>query len=168
MNTPAIRIATTADFASIREVVYEVWPIAYRDMISQEQIRYMLDMMYSDESLQKQMVEEGCTFLVYEGDSSILGFASYSAIENKFYKLHKLYVYTTSQGKGIGKALLDEVKKRVAAHGGRAIELQVNKKNIAQHFYLKQGFRIDRELVLDIGNGFVMDDYIMRWSIVNG
>jgi hypothetical protein len=54
------------------------------------------------------------------------------------------------------------VKKRAAALGARAIELQVNKKNIAQHFYLKQGFTIDRELVLDIGNGFVMDDYVMR------
>ena len=162
-----IRIASSNDFAAIRTVVNEVWPIVYRELISQEQIRYMLEMMYSDESLQKQIQEEGCTFLVYESDSSVLGFASYSAIENNFYKLHKLYVYTTSHGKGIGKALLDEIKKRVAALGGRAIELQVNKKNISQHFYLKQGFAIDRELVLDIGNGFVMDDYIMRWHIVN-
>jgi ribosomal protein S18 acetylase RimI-like enzyme len=162
-----IRVATKIDFASIRTVVHEVWPIAYRDMISQEQIHYMLEMMYSDESLQKQILDEGCTFLVYENDSSVLGFASYSAIENNFYKLHKLYVYSTSHGKGIGKALLDEVKKRVSALGGHAIELQVNKKNIAQQFYLKQGFTIDRELVLNIGNGFVMDDYIMRWSIAN-
>jgi ribosomal protein S18 acetylase RimI-like enzyme len=71
-------------------------------------------------------------------------------------------VYTSAHGKGIGKALLDDVKKRVAAIGGQAIELQVNKKNVAQHFYLKQGFTIDRELVLVIGDGFVMDDYIMK------
>ncbi len=166
-KTSNIRSASAKDFAAIRAVVHEVWPIAYRDMISQEQIRYMLEMMYSDESLQKQILDEGCTFLVYENDSSVLGFASYSAIENNFYKLHKLYVYSTSHGKGIGKALLDEVKKRVSALGGHAIELQVNKKNIAQQFYLKQGFTIDRELVLNIGNGFVMDDYIMRWNIAN-
>ncbi len=166
-KTSNIRSASAKDFAAIRTIVNEVWPIAYRDIISQEQIRYMLDMMYSDESLHKQIVEEACTFLVFEQATSILGFASYSAIENNLYKLHKLYVFTTSHGKGIGKALLDEVKKRVASLGGTAIELQVNKKNIAQHFYLKQGFTIDRELVLDIGNGFVMDDYIMRWNIVN-
>jgi diamine N-acetyltransferase len=160
-----IRIASTTDFAAIRAVVNEVWPIAYREMISQEQIRYMLEMMYSDESLQKQILEEGCTFLVYESDSSVLGFASYSAIENNFYKLQKLYVYTTSHGKGIGKALLDEVKKRVAALAGHAIELQVNKKNVAQQFYLNQGFTIDRELVLDIGNGFVMDDFVMKFEL---
>jgi GNAT superfamily N-acetyltransferase len=160
-----IRTASAADFPAIREVVHEVWPIAYREMISQEQIRYMLEMMYSDESLTKQIVEEGCSFIVYEVDSGILGFASYSAIEHKLYKLHKLYVFTTSHGKGIGKTLLDEVKKRVASLGGNRIELQVNKKNVAQHFYLKQGFTIDRELVLDIGNGFVMDDFVMKLLI---
>jgi ribosomal protein S18 acetylase RimI-like enzyme len=49
--------------------------------------------------------------------------------------------------------------------GGKAIELQVNKKNVAQHFYTKQGFTIDRELVLDIGEGFVMDDYVMLLTL---
>ena len=160
-----IRTATPADFAAIRAVVHEVWPIAYREMITPEQISYMLEWMYSDESLNKQMAEEGCLFLVYEEDSSVQGFASFSEIENTLFKLHKLYVYTSLHEKGIGKALLDDVKKRTTALGGKAIELQVNKKNIAQHFYLKQGFTIDRELVLDIGGGFVMDDFVMRANL---
>lgn len=157
-----IRTATSADFAAIRAVVHEVWPVAYREMITPEQISYMLEWMYSDESLQKQIAEEGCIFLLYESNGIVLGFASFSEIEPSLFKLHKLYVYTQWQGKGIGKALLDEVKKRATQRGGQAIELQVNKKNIAQHFYLKQGFSIDRELVLDIGEGFVMDDYVMK------
>jgi ribosomal protein S18 acetylase RimI-like enzyme len=157
-----IRTATPADFAAIRTVVHEVWPIAYREMITSEQIQYMLEWMYSDESLHKQVAEEGCVFLVYEEDNMVQGFASFSEVANMLFKLHKLYVYTTLHGKGIGKALLDEVKKRAANLGGKAIELQVNKKNIAQHFYSKHGFTIDRELVLDIGEGFVMDDFVMR------
>jgi GNAT superfamily N-acetyltransferase len=161
-TSSTIRIATAADFDAIRKVVHEVWPIAYREMISQEQIAYMLEWMYSDVSLHKQVSEEGCVFLVHETDSAVNGFASFSEIEPTCFKLHKLYVYTTIQGKGIGKALLDEVKKHAAMLGGMTLELQVNKKNVAQHFYLKQGFTIDRELVLDIGNGFVMDDYIMK------
>lgn len=160
-----IRTASAADFAAIRAVVHEVWPIAYREMITPEQISYMLAWMYSDESLQKQVTEEGCVFLLYENNGDVLGFASFSEIEPSLFKLHKLYVYSQWQGKGIGKALLDEVKKRAAQLGGKAIELQVNKKNVAQHFYLKQGFTIDRELVLDIGEGFVMDDYVMRCAL---
>jgi GNAT superfamily N-acetyltransferase len=158
---PIIRVAVESDFAGIREVVYEVWPIAYREMISQEQIDYMLSMMYSNDSLNRQITEEGCMFLVYEHNAKIEGFASFSQVEGSLYKLHKLYVYSILQGRGIGHALLNKVKQLVAIEGGNTIELQVNKKNIAQHFYLKQGFTIDRELVLDIGNGFVMDDYIM-------
>ena len=158
-------MATTADFAAIRAVVHEVWPIAYREMITPEQITYMLEWMYSNESLSKQVTEEECVFLLYESNGTVLGFASFSEIEPSLFKLHKLYVYTRCQGKGIGKALLDEVKKSAVQRGGKAIELQVNKKNIAQHFYLKQGFSIDRELVLDIGEGFVMDDYVMRCAL---
>ena len=161
----SIRPATPADFPAIRAVVHEVWPIAYREMITPEQISYMLSMMYSDESLLKQTQEEGCTFIVYEKERYVLGFASFSEIELALFKLHKLYVYTTSHGKGIGRALLDEVKRQLKDRGGKTIELQVNKKNIAQQFYLKQGFTINRELVLDIGEGFVMDDFIMRCAL---
>ena len=166
MHTHTIRIATEKDFNAIRAVVHEVWPIAYREMITPEQISYMLEWMYSDNSLHKQVEEDGCVFLVLEEGTRVQGFASFSEIKDGLFKLHKLYVYTSLQGKGIGKALLDEVKNRTAALGGNAIELQVNKKNVAQHFYLKQGFTIDRELVLDIGNGFVMDDYVMRALVV--
>ena len=165
MNPSTIRIATSADFDAIRAVVHEVWPIAYREMITQEQISYMLEWMYADESLHKQVTEEGCVFLVWEEDNIVQGFASFSEIESTLFKLHKLYVYTSLHGKGIGRALLDEVKKRAVDLGGKAIELQVNKKNVAQHFYLKQGFTIDRELVLDLGEGFVMDDYVMMLTL---
>jgi len=165
MTRSTIRLANKADFPAIRSVVHEVWPIAYREIITPAQISYMLEWMYSDESLNKQMAEEGCVFLVYEEDNSVQGVASFSEIKNTLFKLHKLYVYSSLHGKGIGTALLDDVKKRAAALGGKAIELQVNKKNIAQHFYLKQGFTIDRELVLDIGDGFVMDDYVMLYTL---
>ena len=165
MKPSTIRIATSADFAAIRSVVHEVWPIAYREMITPEQITYMLEWLYSNESLQKQVEEEGCVFLVYEEDKIVQGFASFSEIESTLFKLHKLYVFTSLHGKGIGKALLDNVKKRTVDLGGKAIELQVNKRNVAQHFYTKQGFTIDREMVLDIGNGFVMDDFVMRLLI---
>lgn len=161
-----LRTATTHDFNAIRAVVHEVWPIAYREMISAEQISYMLQMMYSDESLSRQMMQESCEFILDEREGVTLGFASYSHVEHDLFKLHKLYVFTHVHGEGIGKTLLDEVKKRVKIKGGTAIELQVNKRNSAQYFYLKQGFLIDRELVVDIGAGFVMDDFVMRCPLV--
>jgi ribosomal protein S18 acetylase RimI-like enzyme len=161
-----LRTAKPVDFSAIRDVVNEVWPIAYKEMISSEQISYMLNMMYSDESLDRQMAQEGCEFILSVEEGITVGFASYSQVEQDVYKLHKLYVLSRYQGKGIGKMLLDEVKYRVKSREGKSIELQVNKRNSAIHFYQAQAFSIDRELVVDIGNGFVMDDFVMRHSLV--
>jgi|JI9StandDraft_2_1071091.scaffolds.fasta_scaffold16168_4 ribosomal protein S18 acetylase RimI-like enzyme len=160
------RTADILDIPAIRKVVEEVWPIAYGDIISHAQIDYMLKMMYSDESLLRQMTMEDCEFILAMENDQVLGFASYSEIEKGVYKLHKLYVYSTQQGKGTGKMLLDEVCRRVKESGGSSIELQVNKKNIAKRFYEKNGFTVKEEAVFDIGNGFVMDDYVMTKNVL--
>ena len=150
------------DIASIQSIVREVWPVAYKEMITQQQINYMLDMMYSDESLKAQMLVDGCEFILAKEENSVVGFAGFQKTAEGVFKLHKLYVLTSQQGKGIGKMLLDEVCVRSKNGGGISLELQVNKKNIARKFYEKNDFVVERELQLDIGNGFVMDDYIMR------
>jgi GNAT superfamily N-acetyltransferase len=156
-----LRIASLTDIPVIRSIVYEAWPVAYSSIISKQQLDYMLDMMYSDASLQKQIGDDRCEFILAEDETGVSGFASYSLIKDKAYKLHKLYLYSSQKGKGIGKILLEEVCTLAKAAGGKTIELQVNKLNNAKEFYLHNGFIIDRELVLDIGNGFVMDDYVM-------
>jgi ribosomal protein S18 acetylase RimI-like enzyme len=43
--------------------------------------------------------------------------------------------------------------------------LNVNKRNIAIRFYESIGFAITNEEVIDIGNGFVMDDFVMEKTI---
>lgn len=156
-----IRKADPNDIELIRSIAFEVWPKTYSDIISQSQIDYMLDLMYSHESLTRQMTEEGCVFLVAENFGP-KGFSSFSKNSEQVFKLNKLYVLSTEQGKGTGKDLLNEVIRFCDLQGGESLELQVNKNNKAVQFYLKQGFEIDRELVLDIGGGFVMDDYIMK------
>ena len=47
----------------------------------------------------------------------------------------------------------------------KAIFLNVNKYNNAIHFYMKQGFTKVKDEVIDIGNGYVMDDYVMEVAI---
>ena len=160
-----IRVANVDDIDLIRNIAFEVWPVAYSSIISKEQIDYMLDMMYSHESLLHQMQNEGCEFLIAEKDGSAVGFSSSAEIDGSKFKLHKLYVLSSMHGKGLGTILLDEVCKRAANRGGVSIELQVNKNNPAFHFYSRNGFSKDREMVFDIGKGFVMDDYILTRSL---
>jgi ribosomal protein S18 acetylase RimI-like enzyme len=149
---------TDRDF--IRSVSERTWPSTYGHIISQEQIDFMLEWMYSDDSLATQM-NTGCEFYIANMNGSDIGFCSVSE-EDGAHKLNKLYVLPTAQGTGAGKALLDKSIEVAKAAGSSSLFLQVNKQNTAYSFYLKHGFIKELEFKFDIGNGFFMDDYVMR------
>jgi len=158
-----LRKAKETDIELIRKIAKATWPSTYGEIIGQAQIDYMLDKMYNKGELLKQFIE-GHTFLIAEEDAYECGFAGYSIIdhENRIYKLHKLYVLPTAHGKGVGKILINEVFNLVKDAGGTALRLNVNKYNKAKDFYLKAGFNVKESVVLDIGGGYVMDDYVME------
>lgn len=165
MDNYFIRIAGRTDIPSIREMARRIWIPAYTGIITTEQIGYMLNKMYSEESLIHQLEMEKCTFyILYEGNID-LGFASISMRSPELFRLNKLYVDTTLHGKGLGKQLLLKLEEHTKESGGGILELNVNKNNPAIHFYRSQGFQIYRDEVIDIGNGFVMDDFVMRKDI---
>jgi ribosomal protein S18 acetylase RimI-like enzyme len=167
----------------IRSVSERTWPSTYGHIISQAQIYFMLDWMYSDASLEKQM-NTGCEFYIASikkanGLWDAVGFCSVSldnekaeeVEENnstekvegtKAHKLNKLYVLPSAQGTGAGKALLNKSISVAKAACSSSLFLQVNKQNSAYSFYLKHGFKKEAEFKFDIGNGFFMDDYVMR------
>ena len=178
MTEIQITLAGLTDRDFIRSVSERTWPSTYGHIISQEQIDFMLDWMYSDESLEKQM-DSGCVFYIAsikkENEQwEAVGFCSVSPEEeeennstekvegSKAHKLNKLYVLPSAQGTGAGKALLNKSIEVVKAAGSSSLFLQVNKLNTAYSFYLKHGFIKEAEYKFDIGNGFYMDDYVMR------
>ena len=165
MSEIIITRAGLPDRAFIRSVSERTWPSTYGHIISQEQINFMLDWMYSDASLEKQM-NTGCEFYIASkqndnGDIDAIGFCSVSPEEGA-HKLNKLYVLPAAQGTGAGKALLNKSIEVAKAAGSTSLFLQVNKQNTAYTFYLKEGFVKELEFKFDIGNGFYMDDYVMR------
>jgi diamine N-acetyltransferase len=160
-----IREATASDISIIHQLATAIWWPTYRDIISEEQIRFMLTDMYSEEALQLQM-EQGYHFLIAERENIPVGFAAYSLTEpeNKVYKLEKLYVLPSGQGKGTGKKLIDEVITLVAEQHGEILELNVNRQNKALHFYQKLGFEIYREADIPYHH-YILTDYVMRKNI---
>jgi GNAT superfamily N-acetyltransferase len=165
MSEITITRAGLSDRAFIRSVSERTWPSTYGHIISQEQIDFMLDWMYSDASLEKQM-NTGCEFYIAStqnenGDLDPVGFCSVSP-EDGAHKLNKLYVLPIAQGTGAGKALLNKAIDVAKAAESTSLFLQVNKQNTAYTFYLKKGFIKELEFKFDIGNGFYMDDYVMR------
>lgn len=157
--------ATAADIPLIRQLTFAIWPQTYSSIISKEQIDYMLEQMYSPATLQKQIEEEGCTFIIVYDDQEPVAFASYNETEPTTWKLNKIYILSTQQGKGTGKFIINYIVNEIKAKGAKALQLQVNRGNKAKDFYEKLGFKIIQTADFDIGNGYFMNDYVMELSL---
>lgn len=159
--TAVIRKAIVEDIPIIRQLTFEIWPATYSHIISQQQIDYMLEMMYSPASLIKQMQEQQCTFIIVEENNTPVAFASYNQTAAQTWKLNKIYILPSQQGKGTGKFILNYIIKEIKKQHAKALQLQVNRHNNAKYFYEKLGFKIIETADFDIGNGYFMNDYVM-------
>jgi len=153
------------DIPVIQLLANSIWPIAYKDIITKEQIAFMLETRYSTEALQKQM-NEGQQFFLAKEENEFLGYAGVApANKAGLFKLEKLYVVPATHKKGIGTLLLQAVEQYTIENGGNKLTLQVNRSNAAVGFYKRMGFIIEREEDVAIGNGFYMNDYFMEKKI---
>jgi GNAT superfamily N-acetyltransferase len=161
-----IKDATAADIPLIQELTDKIWRPTYQQILTPEQIEYMINLMYSTASLSRQIDELHHHFiLLYEGTQAI-GFAAYSTTDIAgIYKLHKIYLDGSYQGRGVGKFLINAVIDRVKAAQAHILELDVNRHNKARFFYEKQGFIVVKEKDTDIGQGYLMNDYVMQKTL---
>ena len=158
-----IRTAEAQDINAIGYLAYQIWPTAYKDILNFEQLHYMLQYFYSPESLRDQMLKKHHTFLVAETeDEDPIGFASFSRVEQDVFKLHKLYVLPGLQNMNVGRSLLECVLEECTVEGGKKLQLNVNRNNKAISFYEKLGFNIIKEENVDIGNGYIQEDFVME------
>lgn len=123
----------------------------------------MLEKMYSEDALQLQMTAEGINFLIAEREGHPVGFAGYSLTDpqNRIFKIHKLYVLPSEQGKGTGSIFISYIAAVAREEEGQFLELNVNRGNPAFNFYKKLGFSIFQEVDIPYFE-FVMNDYVMR------
>jgi len=156
-----IRKATIGDIPLIRGLSLKVWPDTYRSILPGSQIDYMMDLMYSEKALLEQMQKDIEFLLVYD-DEEPVGFAAYSPVSSKVFKLHKIYVLRSQQGKGTGRFIIDKIIETIKHKGADALHLNVNRHNNAKGFYEKLGFTVIAEEDIDIGNGYFMNDYVME------
>jgi diamine N-acetyltransferase len=162
---PEVRKATLTDIPLIRALTFAIWPQTYAALLTPEQIDYMLQMMYSEASLQKQMEADGCTFIIVYDNNEPVAFAAYKPTTPPVWKLEKIYVLASQQGKGTGKFIINYIVDEIKLQDAKALQLQVKRDNPAQHFYTKLGFTIIDTADFDIGNGYFMKDYIMELAL---
>lgn len=162
----SIAQATEVQLPIIQTIAHQTWPDTFAAILSPEQIDYMLEMMYSDEALSQQINEKNHVFLLAQetDNGSYLGFLSYELNYKGVpkTKIHKIYLLPASQGKGVGKQLIETVVTLAKATQNNTLSLNVNLHNKAIQFYERLEFKHVATEQIDIGNGFVMDDYVME------
>jgi ribosomal protein S18 acetylase RimI-like enzyme len=151
----------------IKDLAYAIWPSTYGEILSEAQLQYMLANFYSIENIENQM-DTGQVFELLLEDNKVVGFIGYEfncgfeSLSHSLTKIHKIYLLPETQGKGFGKFMIDEVIKIAKTNHQKGMFLNVNKYNTAKLFYEKLGFTITKEEVIDIGNNYIMDDYVME------
>jgi ribosomal protein S18 acetylase RimI-like enzyme len=165
-SSPSVRLEEVSpdQAADVEAMACRIWPTAYRDIISREQIEFMLSWMYAPETIAREMAEENVRYFWIVAESEKVGFLAAGPFsEGDQTHLHKCYVLSEHHGRGFGSCALKILADRLRDLAVRELELRVNRNNLAAiKFYQKGGFDIVAEDKADIGGGYVMDDFIMR------
>lgn len=150
----------------IIDLTKKIWPVAYGEILSKAQLDYMIDKFYNETALRELMQKRHIFYLAQDDKDNYVGFVSYEInSEHNKTKIHKIYVLPETQGTGLGRQFFELVKEKAIENNQKAIFLNVNKYNNAIHFYTKLGFTKVKDEVIDIGNGYVMDDYVMEVAV---
>ena len=162
-----IQKAGAEDLQKIHDMAQVVFRHTYRDILSPEQMEYMMDWMYSADSLRKQMTEDGhIYYLAYRGNEPA-GYLSIQPEGEHTFHLQKIYVLPSFQGIKLGKLLFEQAIRAIKELHPEPCQmrLNVNRHNKALTFYQKMGMIKVDEGDFPIGNGYYMNDYIMGLDI---
>ena len=160
--------AAEGDLQSVHDMAEVVFRHTYRDILSPEQMEYMMDWMYSLPNLRRQL-EDGHEYFIALRDGQPCGYVSvqpegHADGQRVVYHLQKIYVMPSEQGRGLGRIMFERALKHINDKENGApvhVELNVNRNNPAVGFYEHLGMKQLRQGDFPIGNGYYMNDYIM-------
>jgi GNAT superfamily N-acetyltransferase len=155
------RLAET-EIDTLIPLAYRIWHAHYPGIITPEQIDYMLERGYSSQVIRDEIDHQGVIWLTIKSGDVMVGFASLGPYAPGTMKLHKLYLLPECHGAGLGARALAEVERIARDNAATSLVLNVNRHNSkAIRAYERAGWHRAETVVVDIGNGFIMDDYVM-------
>lgn len=147
----------------VQSLAHRIWRAHYPGIISDAQIDYMLARGYSSDALAPFLRTRHAGIALARLDQVPVGFVAwYPPGEPATLKLDKLYVLPAKHGMGIGRRLIAHVEAAARAACCTQVILNVNKRNRgAIAAYECCGYSVREAVVVDIGSGFVMDDFVL-------
>jgi RimJ/RimL family protein N-acetyltransferase len=160
MNLLVLKKTPLEELPLIRKLAVTIWPTTYKEILTQEQMEYMLEKSYSLRALKTQYKEGNEFFFILWEDKRVGFISSQNREEDTF--IHKFYLLPAYQGKGIGREAFRLWLNQV---GATLVRLNVNRYNIlAINFYFSLGMRIEKWVDIAIGEGYFMNDFVMKYN----
>ncbi|MDR0394456.1 MAG: GNAT family N-acetyltransferase [Tannerella sp.] len=163
----SIRKADINDCSRIRELASRIWEPTYGSILSEEQLEYMFEMMYSVGHIKQQMTELKHEYLIAYADDEPAGYIAIEKKSDDVFIFQKIYTLPELHGKGFGRYLMEQGTAYIKSIHPLpfTVELYVNRENPAVGFYEHLGMKKIATRDHDIGHGFYMNDYIMAMKI---
>lgn len=150
----------------LAELASFIWHECYAELLISEQIGYMVQVFQSENAIFQAIEHKDYHYFFIMHDDQPVGYMAIQPKQEKLF-LSKLYLKKDMRGRDVAKKSLDFIEVYARERGLQLIWLTVNKGNErATGFYQKMGFITKREQIVDIGNGFVMNDYIMVKDLI--
>ena len=153
---------TNLDFKTISVLAKNIWTEHYTPIIGLDQVNYMLEKFQSEIAIQNQINIDSYKYYLIINKNTAIGYLSIKNNDDALF-LSKIYIDKSCRGKGFGKIAINFIEEKAKDLNCQKIYLTVNKYNMNSIMaYQKIGFIKTEELVIDIGNGYVMDDFRME------
>jgi len=159
-----IAIVKSEDIDNIVKLARPIWYEHYSPIIGREQVEYMLDKFQSSEAISQQL-SEGYQYYQVTNNSLLSGYFSIQYRDRSSLFISKFYLDKNNRGSGIGREMLSFIEQLGRSNHCKTLDLTVNKYNPAYDVYLKLGFDNVGSVEFDIGNNYIMDDYLMSKNI---
>lgn len=164
MDINMIKADTDEQLLTVSRLADEIWHEYFPCILTAEQIDYMVEKFQSFPAMKSQ-VEKGYSYYIISRNGEYLGYTAVCPEEDGLF-LSKLYIKKENRGKGYARQAFEFLKKLCAEKGYKFIRLTVNKYNADTiAVYEKLGFELLRSEVTDIGNGYVMDDFVYIYNM---
>ncbi|MDE5764658.1 MAG: GNAT family N-acetyltransferase [Ruminococcus sp.] len=166
MSVEIKEVSGTAGLQEIALLADEIWHECFVGIISSGQIDYMVEKFQSFRAMTEQTEQQGYKYLAVRDDGELCGYIGIKPETDDRLFLSKLYLRKDKRGHGTASLMLGRVFEEAGKIGKKRVYLTVNKHNVhAVDVYVRKGFVQTAEAVTDIGGGYVMDDFIMEYTL---
>ncbi len=160
------KVESSDDIRECASLAAEIWNQHFSSILSQEQIDYMVSRFQSENALEEQIEREGYSYYFFTADGERVGYFGICPKEDKTMFLSKIYMKKAHRGKGYASKGFEFIKDVAKEQGCGKIWLTVNRYNessiaVYEHWNMKR----DGVRTTEIGQGFIMDDYVYSFSL---